>query len=241
MFTSEIIRFKIYNGDFEQKDKIIEKFMETANNGDINFFKDVFKDFKPNDIIYLNTILLLDNILKYLINYSINNYDEEIMLYICKECPIYLYQKYRINCVIYEEIQLCIDKNMFDFAKLLIDSSKSSNNFYYYLNYMNKIILEDSIIKVQFMLDNFKIKDIYKLNFMSKSMCNPNIFIYLHQRFKNTDIYTNCINEFNKTTRSLIKEANPSKSEDELNNLFKALEEKNELSVNTIKNYANNF
>lgn len=151
--------------------------LECAKIGNINFFREVYDNlddeteenlwlcYTENPDLHRGEITL-DKIFRTLVETSIREYNESILNYFITENRYFRQRQHAMSDILFEEIKICIYSNIFDFAKKLIDATNSvvlSNN---YTNFMYELILEDSIPRIEFMIQNFDFFDSHKFNFI---------------------------------------------------------------------------
>lgn len=220
--------------------------LESAKNGDLRLFKiyDLLDDENEvnmhllySDCDFNKGHITIEGVYKELLKTSIKNYDETILDYLLNENKYLKNRKY-IMCFIFKDfIELCIYLNMFDFAKKLIDASNSKEYNYQYVEFMEKLIGEDSIPRLEFMLDNFNFSDEYKFSFLIMALKAEKInsLQYLKSQVRES-AFNNTVDKFNVITTDLVNKEPKILNKEES---IKECEELNCKNVGLIRNLLN--
>lgn len=128
----------------------------------LELYKNFF-DFLTEDEIY--DFYELKEVITNFIYNTIDNYDYDIFKYLINDNQI-VKVYYSQFIFFWEIINKLQEKNLFYFIEIIIMSSanKNDNDMCFYGNLFNSCILENSLYKVKFMVENLKIKPIYLIN-----------------------------------------------------------------------------
>ena len=247
MLSLEKIKENVSTGNISLGKLFSKQMLESAQNGDIKIFKEVYDqlDIETEDGLllcyseneYNKNEITMDTIFKTLIKTSIQQYDELILDYCLNESRFFKCRQYSMGILLIEEIKLCIYLNMFDFAKKLIDVTNSRND-YYYNDFMYKLISENSIPRLEFMVLNFEISDVYKFGFILFALESEKLISlkYLRNIIGNIEMYNSTLDQFNEIS---FEEINNNKNIENKQKCIGEVEQLINLCVNRIRDLTN--
>lgn len=141
--------------------KYAQELLKQANKKNITYFRETLDKLEKEDLMkmYLHfdkfdDFTSISEILVTLLLKGIEDYDIDVINYVCQENIQYQKHKYVMDFYLCPIIHSCIDKLMFDVA-LIIVKSLDTLNIYFYKESFYYFLKQESISKMDFMLENF--------------------------------------------------------------------------------------